>query len=117
HDFRVNQIHSDRAEDGQWGISLHVDWRLGNGHTLRSISAYRDWDSDTVEDVARLPLDLLRRVSGYDSATLSQELHLLSPVDAPFTWMAGAYYYREDYSLDQAFDLGADFCGQGVRNL
>lgn len=117
YDYRVNQVHSDNAEDGQWGMSAHIDWRFGNGYTLRSISAYRDWDSDTVEDVARLPLDLLRRVSGYDSTTLSQEFHLMSPADASFTWMAGAYYYREDYTLDQAFDLGADFCAQGVRNL
>ena len=116
-DNNVHQDHRDYAEDEQWGIAGEVNWRLGE-HTVRSLTGYRKWYNDTLnESVIRLPMDLIRRVTFYDVETVSQELQLLSPAGGLIEYVAGAYFYREDYGIDQAFDHGPDFCSPFVGNL
>ena len=116
-DNNVHQDHRDYAEDEQWGIAGEVNWRLGD-HTVRSLTGYRKWYNDTLnESVIRLPMDLIRRVTFYDVETVSQELQLLSPTGGLIEYVAGAYFYREDYGIDQAFDQGPDFCSPFVGNL
>ena len=116
-DHDVHQDHRDNADDEQWGISGDINWRVGD-HTIRSITGYRKWSNDTLdESVIRLPMDLIRRVTHYDVETVSQELQLLSPTGGRIEYVAGAYYYQEDYGIDQAFDHGADFCFPFIYNL
>ncbi|MDE0513455.1 MAG: TonB-dependent receptor [Gammaproteobacteria bacterium] len=116
-DNNVHQDHRDYAEDEQWGIAGDVNWRIGE-HTVRSLTGYRKWYNDTLnESVIRLPMDLIRRVTFYDVETVSQELQLLSPAGGLIEYVAGAYFYREDYGIDQAFDHGPDFCSPFVGNL
>ena len=116
-DNNVHQDHRDDAEDEQWGISGDINWRFGD-HTLRSITGYRKWSNDTVdESVIRLPMDLIRRVTYYDVETVSQELQILSPAGGRIEYVAGAYFYQEDYGIDQSFDHGQDFCSPFVNNL
>ena len=116
-DNNVHQDHRDDAEDEQWGISGDINWRFGD-HTLRSITGYRKWSNDTVdESVIRLPMDLIRRVTYYDVETVSQELQILSPTGGRIEYVAGAYFYQEDYGIDQSFDHGQDFCSPFVNNL
>ena len=116
-DNNVHQDHRDYAEDEQWGIAGDVNWRIGE-HTVRSLTGYRKWYNDTLnESVIRLPMDLIRRVTFYDVETVSQELQLLSPTGGLIEYVAGAYFYREDYGIDQAFDQGPDFCSPFVGNL
>ena len=116
-DNKVHQDHRDHAEDEQWGIAGDVNWRLGD-HTIRSLTSYRKWYNDTLdESILRLPMDLIRRVTFYDVETVSQELQLLSPTGGRVEYVAGAYFYREDYGIDQAFDHGPDFCSPFIGNL
>lgn len=116
-DNNVHQDHRDYAEDEQWGIAGDVNRRIGE-HTVRSLTGYRKWYNDTLnESVIRLPMDLIRRVTFYDVETVSQELQLLSPAGGLIEYVAGAYFYREDYGIDQAFDHGPDFCSPFVGNL
>jgi len=114
-DFRVNQDHRDDARDEQYGVALDISWTLGD-HTIRSITSYRDWENDTFESALRLPADLLNRVTSYEAETISQEIQLLSPTGRFMEYVAGVYYYSEDYDIDQRFDLGPDFC-PAVNNL
>ena len=116
-DNNVHQDHRDFAEDEQWGIAGDINWRLGD-HTVRSLTGYRKWSNDTLnESVIRLPMDLIRRVTFYDVETVSQELQLLSPTGGRIEYVAGAYFYQEDYGIDQSFDHGQDFCSPFVHNL
>ena len=115
-DYEVNQDHRDDAKDKQWGIAADISWSIGE-HTIRSITAYRDWDNDTFESALRLPADLFNRVTAYDAQTFSQELQLISPVGQKIEYVAGLYYYDEDYKIDQDFQLGEDFCFPAVNNL
>ncbi|MFQ5660759.1 MAG: TonB-dependent receptor [Gammaproteobacteria bacterium] len=113
-DFNINQDNKDNAVDEQWGISADIQWKVG-GHTIRSITSYRDWSNDTFESVLRLPADLLNRVTAYDTETFSQELQLLSPTGGKLEYVAGLYFYDEDYAIDQNFDIGPDFCSAATN--
>ena len=48
YDHKLHQMHRDDADDDQWGVSGDVTWTWG-GHTIRSITAYRDWENDSVD--------------------------------------------------------------------
>jgi iron complex outermembrane recepter protein len=115
-DYTVNQDHRDTGEDEQWGISGDINWEVGE-HTIRSITSFRDWNNDSNETALRLPADLFNRVTTYQAETVSQELQIISPIGQKIEYVAGVYYYKEDYKIDQNFDLGADFCGPAVNNL
>ena len=115
-DYNIHQDHQDDAEDEQWGISGDINWRIGD-HSIRSITGYRDWSNDTLnESIIRLPSDLIRRVTYYEAQTVSQELQLLSPTGGRVEYVAGVYYYQEDYDIDQQFDQGPDFCKPFISN-
>lgn len=109
YDYDVNQDHQDALADEQWGASVDLRYDVGE-HTLRSITAVRDWAADTRESSLRIPADVLPRITDYDTRTVSQELHLLSPAGETVEYIAGLFFYDEDYTIGQDFDAGADAC-------
>lgn len=116
YDHKLNQMHRDDADDEQWGLSGDVAWAVGE-HTIRSITAYRDWENDSLDQsVIRLPADLVPTDQFYDAETFSQELQITSPEGEDVEYVFGLYYYDEEYSLDSNSRLGKDFCGM-VENL
>ena len=115
YDYRVNQDHRDSADDEQWGGILDINWTVGD-HTIRSLTSHRTWENDTYESALRLPANLLNRITAYETKTTSQEIQILSPTGEYLEYVAGLYYYDEEYNIGSQFDLGADFC-PAVRNL
>jgi iron complex outermembrane recepter protein len=111
-DHEINQPHEDDMTDRQWGAILDVTWDDAfAGHTVRSITSYRDWQNDTYEySLFRLPMDDMTRETHFTSDSISQEIQLISPVGDVFDYVAGLYYFQEDYEIDQTVHLGADFC-------
>ncbi|BFM15773.1 TonB-dependent receptor [Maricurvus nonylphenolicus] len=111
-DHTINQAHNDSMTDRQWGATLDVTWDdVLDGHTLRSITSYRDWQNDTIEySLFRLPMDDMTRDTHFASDSVSQEIQLISPTGDVFDYVAGLYYFQEDYEIDQTVHLGADFC-------
>ena len=111
YDHKLHQMHRDDADDDQWGVSGDITWTWG-GHTIRSITAYRDWENDSVDQsVIRLPADLVPSDQLFDAETFSQELQITSPEGEDIEYVFGLYYYDEEYSLDTVSRLGKDFCG------
>jgi len=111
-DHKINQAHEDDMTDRQWGATLDVTWDDAfAGHTVRSITSYRDWQNDTYEySLFRLAMDDIARETHFASESISQEIQLISPVGDMFDYVAGLYYFQEDYEIDQTAHLGADFC-------
>ena len=109
-DHDIYQDHRDVLEDEQWGLAASAEYELGSGHTIKSITSYRDWEAANVETSLRLPVHFFPRVTDYAAETFSQELQLLSPEGQTFEYVSGLFYYDESYSIDQDFDLGAQFC-------
>ena len=105
--------------DRQWGVASDLSWEAASGYTVRLIDSYRDWaDRQTDGDVVFTPLDLLNRHGAFASTSQSHELQLISPkdklLDGRFDFVSGLYYFDEDYSIGEVFDLGSQYCSFAV---
>jgi iron complex outermembrane receptor protein len=79
-----------------YGASLQLDWELGGGHTLTSISAWRGFDTVDGLDSDSAPTDFLNvNFADYHQNQVSQELRLTSPTGRLVDYVAGVYYFRQ----------------------
>ncbi|MEM1176267.1 MAG: TonB-dependent receptor [Pseudomonadota bacterium] len=116
-DHDIYQDHRDFSDDSQWGVSVHADFDLASGHTLRSITSVRNWEANNFGSSLRLPVQLFPRTQDFANDTLSQEIQLLSPTEGNFDYVVGAYFYDESYEIFENSDLGAQFCIPVVAGL
>tara|TARA_B100000900_G_C20601300_1_gene725719 strand:+ start:1844 stop:4123 length:2280 start_codon:yes stop_codon:yes gene_type:complete len=110
YDWIINQSHRDELKDQQSGLSLDLNHEFGSGLSLRSITAWRDWEAlnDTID--VRLAVDLLPASTLFETKTFSQELQITSPGGERFDWLVGVFYYNEDYTVFESRDAGEGFC-------
>ncbi len=118
-DRRSNQRTLGSLDDKQYGVVSDLSWDIAGGNTVRLLSGYRKWDNEQYEsDTLYLPVDVVQRTGGYESKSQSHELQLISPVDqyfgGRFDYVAGLYYFQEDYFIGEQLGLGADFCNSLV---
>jgi iron complex outermembrane recepter protein len=115
--YTFNQfIGSPFFHDNQIGLTSDLSWDVSHALTLRLIDTYRDWhDDQQTGDSVATSLDLVDVRITTGSVAQSHELQLVSARDAylggKLGFTSGLYYFREDYSLDQSFNLGSQFCG------
>lgn len=76
------------------GLSARVDWRLDNGLTLTSISAYRELNFGVRGDSDGTVVARFEPNQWLDNQTFSQELNLSGDADR-FSWLGGLYYFQE----------------------
>lgn len=109
----VFQYTEGSLRDEQWGVSSKFELFLGD-YTLSLLSAYRDWDNNQIErDATSTPIDIFGRDASFSSTTHSQELQLSSPddlLDGRLSFVAGLYYFHEDYSIGEQLRLGDGYC-------
>ncbi|MBL8773084.1 MAG: TonB-dependent receptor [Phenylobacterium sp.] len=117
---RVFQNEEGDLQDYQTGVSSDLTWDLPSGFTVKLLSGYRDWHDRQYQDSGiYVPQPFQTRQSTFDSQSHSQELQLLSPKDllaGKANFVAGLYYYEEDYDINQAGDLFPAFCSVFLRN-
>lgn len=114
-DGEVNQRIVGDLDDNQWGISSDLNWDLQSDYRVRWISSYRNWENEQLDgDVVFTGMDLLNRRGFYDTDSTSQELQLISPegalLDGRMDFVAGLYYFQENYAIGEKLNLGASFC-------
>ncbi|MFM0697707.1 TonB-dependent receptor [Paraburkholderia sediminicola] len=105
----VNYPYGPAEKDTNWGLSAQVDWNIGRGFTLTSISAYRQWLNTQYTDEAFVPTIYTaipgENDRGYVGFTqLSQELRLTSPKGGFFDYVAGLYlqHTQDDENYNRA---------------
>ena len=108
----------------QWGMSGEIKWDFG-GAQLTSITAYRDFQSESSQDefVGLQLYSVGRRgitaapgtpKNGDNIKTLTQELRLQGKaLDDKIDWLFGGFYGHEDITAQGVMTLGRDF-QQGV---
>ena len=117
YDQVVNQVNDDKATDSQWGVTAQFKFDLSD-FELKSITAIRNWENDYQDEATlRIAADLVPRNSFYTNDTLSQEFQILSPESDTFDYVAGLFYYKEDFDIDTFFDAGADYCSPTVFGI
>ncbi|MCP5195151.1 MAG: TonB-dependent receptor [Pseudomonadales bacterium] len=103
-----------------WGHSLEANWDVGE-LLLTSISAYREFSVDGFVDVDSQPTNVLglEQYGKSDQDQFTQELRLLSPGDAPLTYVAGLFYYEQTVKRNfrRNFEIIAGSPGQGVADF
>ncbi|MBL8771556.1 MAG: TonB-dependent receptor [Phenylobacterium sp.] len=115
-DYRVN---NRDLKDRQYGLTSDLSINLPGDYTLRLINAYRDWKNLQRDgDVVSTRLDLVSRDSTFKSQAQSHELQLLSPegalLDGRLDFVAGLYFFEEDYDIGENFNLGSQYCSFAV---
>jgi iron complex outermembrane receptor protein len=89
---RINSPQDMRTD--QHGLSLQADWDLGWAN-FTSISAWRYWHFDPVQDSDGTPLDVIQvNVAQTRDEQLSQELRLASK-PGRLTWQVGTYLFHQ----------------------
>ncbi|GAB5452387.1 MAG: TonB-dependent receptor [Halioglobus sp.] len=102
------------------GHSLSIDWQLYE-HTLTSISAYRNWQSEGIVDLDNRPSNPLALTFPMppesDLDQYSQELRLTSPLADWGSYVIGAYYFSQDIDSgnDTTTSLFAPFAPPTTR--
>ncbi|MCE7795388.1 TonB-dependent receptor [Sphingobium sufflavum] len=96
----------------QKGLSLQADWDFGFA-TLTSISAWKYWHFDPLQDSDGTPLDIIQvNVATTKTNQYSQELRLASNGKGPFSWQVGGFLFhnrlRDRFILNQfGYDASA----------
>lgn len=87
-------------------LSADVEFDLGGGYTITSVTGYQDEDQDITRDFDATFQDVYQSALQRRSDALSQELRLASPQDDKFSWLVGLYYIEQDYFSDGVFIVG-----------
>ena len=117
YDWNINQVHTDRLKDEQQGVSLDINYEYDNGLALRSITSHREWEADNANSDIRIPADLAPATTNFRTDTFSQEIQLISPAGNTLDWLAGLYYYQEDYDIDETRSAGDSFCDPTISAI
>jgi outer membrane receptor protein involved in Fe transport len=102
---------------GSRGASAELNWKLAGDHSLTSITAYKDYHFNAVNDEGT-PFDISRNSGGYwnDFKQISQELRLSSPLGGFVDYQTGAYFLKvkneATYNRIWGNDAGAWFASK-----
>ncbi len=91
-----------------YGLSAQLDFELGSGMTLTSISAWRSTNGAYDQDVDFTSLDLLQRYQTQALETYTQELRLSGSFGA-VDFLAGLFYFDETIIEQQDIFKGNRF--------
>jgi iron complex outermembrane receptor protein len=106
----LNSQHPIKTQ--QNGISSQTDWRI-NDFTVTSISAYRDFHFDALNDSDLTPLNIATGGTLVDARQYSQELRLTSPANQDilgqkFDYTLGLYALRSEINTTSRTIYGTD---------
>jgi iron complex outermembrane receptor protein len=78
------------------GVAVDAEWRINDSLSLKSITSYRELESELGTDADHSPILLITTRDVYDARQFSQELQLRGSAFADrMSWIGGAYYFRE----------------------
>lgn len=78
-----------------WGVGLNVAWEV-NGMTVKSITSFRKFDAEALQDFDTTPLTLLDTSSERDNEAFTQEFNISGlAFDDRMDWLVGLYYFDQ----------------------
>lgn len=78
------------------GVTLTIDWDLGDGITLTSVTGWKDYDSDFLFNTDGTEIDITRSNFKYKTDQLSEELRLNIDVSDRWNLVVGGFLFSED---------------------
>jgi iron complex outermembrane receptor protein len=90
------------------GTNLTVDWQINDDLIFKSITAFRDLESEFARDGDHSPHTISEFVDLMDQDQFTQELQLLgSGIDSRLDWIVGTYYFEESGNNINLLDFTA----------
>jgi len=121
----LRNIYSDQDatndRDGT-GISALIDWQVNDTWSLKSVTAWRDFNRFQRDDLDSSDVDMYGQNNYIEESTSWSQDFTLSGTAANVDWLAGANYFSEDMhgevkvpltNLGLLFGLPADFFNDG----
>lgn len=98
-----------------WGVSVILTWDIDEDLTFKSITGYRETDTNFRRDGDHSPLPVFDTLTPYEHDQFSQEFQFLgTSFDDKLTWILGGYYIEEDgYHVDDIALPGLQLRGGG----
>lgn len=97
--FDTNSDTPTYYKKDNWALSGSIDWTLSDAVTLSSITGYRKVDFRAQVDFDGTQIPIAYDPQKLKSDQFSQELRLGGD-SGPFTYVAGLYYFHEDFFLE-----------------
>ena len=97
------------SENEDTGISFEINKDLGDAVTLKSITAFRNFETFDHADIDFSDVDLIERVNTAEASSISQEFQLTGEFGTGSTWVAGAYYFGQDLDSTTRTSAGSLF--------
>jgi iron complex outermembrane receptor protein len=95
------------------GVSANIDWRISDNFSLKSITAWRQYDSSWAQDADGSPIASQQLLQTLEHRMRSQELRLNGTVlGGKLDFTTGLFYVDQDGTLEARVDLryaGLDF--------
>jgi iron complex outermembrane receptor protein len=91
----VSTEFDSQTERKIFGGFAKINYTLGSGIVLTSISGYRGFDIDSVFEQDGTPLLLANSGKIQEQRQFSQELRVTSPANQRLRWIGGLYYFDE----------------------
>lgn len=89
----------------QYGLSATIDWQISDNFFLKSITAWREYDSTWAQDVDGSPLPSQQLLQTLVHRQWSQEFRLNGRMGDRFDYTLGAFYFDQDGTLEARVDL------------
>lgn len=105
-----------------WGVSGTAEWKIADGLTAKSITAYRKVTGFWTRDSDHSPASIVQTKSDWKQDQFSQEIQLLGDAfDNRLNWVIGGYYSKESGNhedlvniVDAVFMSGAILDGRSL---
>lgn len=101
-----------RSDFDIFGVSATLSWELG-ALSLKSISAYREIDSQFARDALSSPFVVADTFDDYDQEQWSQELQVSGELGERGNYVAGVFYLREKGTNSNLVDTSIGGLGSG----
>ncbi|MFN3231329.1 MAG: TonB-dependent receptor [Alphaproteobacteria bacterium] len=92
-------------------LTVNADWDVSDTYTVTAIFGWRKSSEAVFIDFDAVPETFFHVVREQQYEQFTGELRIASNYQGPFNFVAGAFYYQADYSLQQAIQLDLALAG------
>ncbi len=102
-DYQTSTSMTDRPsqQTDHWGGNATITWSVSDDVTMKSITGYRDLQTDSYIDIDATTLQLGDVLVALDQNQFTQEFQLLGESGDNVNWVIGAYYLKEEVPSHQ----------------
>ncbi|MGI9271495.1 MAG: TonB-dependent receptor [Woeseiaceae bacterium] len=91
------------------GLSMEINKTFDNDVLLKSISAFRNFETFDSVDIDFSDADLIHRINTGEQSSFSQEFQFIGEFGEGSSWVAGAYYFGQSLDSTTLTSAGALF--------